>query len=243
MSFAVILYLLRCDHHGGDANHRRNLPMNTSAPSRPPIRLWRHPLSGHCHRVELLLHLLDVPFEAIDIDFVRAEQKSPSFLARNPFGQVPVIEDGDVLLADSNAILVYLARRYDTSGRWLPDDAIAAARVQRWLSVAAGELAGGAAAARVAVLFGRERQAGQIALARRLFGLMEQHLANEAFLAGAAPTLADVAMYAYTAHAPEGGVALDVYPNIEAWLARIEALPGFVGMQRRPAAPALAEAA
>ena len=103
-----------------------------------PIRLYRHALSGHAHRVELLLSLLGLPHELIDVDLLAGAQKSPEFLAKNPFGQVPVIEDGPLTLADSNAILVYLASRYDEPRRWLPTDPVAAAQVQRWLSVAAG---------------------------------------------------------------------------------------------------------
>jgi glutathione S-transferase len=198
------------------------------------IRLYRFALSGHAHRVELFLSLLRLPFESIDVDLTRGAQKTPEFLAKNPFGQVPVIEDGDVTLADSNAILVYLAMRYDESGQWLPRDAEAAARVQRWLSVAAGQLVNGPCNARVAVLFGRPEEARMHEIAARLFGLMEQHLSAQPFLAGTEPTIADVALYTYTAHAPEGGVSLAPYPQLRAWLARIEALPGFVGMVKSP---------
>ena len=84
----------------------------------------------------------------------KGAHKAPDFLAKNPFGQVPVIEDGDLTLPDSNAILVYLATRYDASGRWYPRDPVAAARVQQWLSVSAGQLAYGPAAARLVTVFG-----------------------------------------------------------------------------------------
>lgn len=204
------------------------------------IRLFHHPLSGHVHRVELFLSLLGLPFDKVPVDFLKAEHRTPEFLARNPFGQLPVIEDGEVTVADSNAILVYLARRYDASGAWLPADAVGAAQVQRWFSVAAGPLASGPAAARIAVLFGRPRDEAQEQSALGLFAVMDAHLAQQAFLIGPTPTLADVSLYAYTAHAPEGGVPLDAFPNLRAWLARIEALPGFVGMRRSPAAEPLA---
>jgi glutathione S-transferase len=106
-----------------------------------PIRLYRHALSGHSHRVELLLSLLGLPYELIAVDMVRGAHKATSFVARNnPFGQVPVIEDGDIAIADSDAILVYLATRYDPTGQWWPRDPAAGARVQQWLSVAAGQL-------------------------------------------------------------------------------------------------------
>ena len=204
------------------------------------IRLYRYPLSGHAHRAELMLSLLGLPFTRVDVDLLGGEQRQPEFLASNPFGQVPVIEDGEVTVADSNAILVYLAGRYDDTGRWLPRDPAGAARVQRWLSVAAGPLAEGLARARANVVFGRPRERRPHEVAARLLPVMEQHLARQAFFAGDHPTIADIALYTYTAHVPEGGISLEPYPQIRAWLARVEALPGFVGMQRSPIAPALA---
>lgn len=199
------------------------------------LRLYRHPLSGHAHRVELLLRMLELPFEPVDVDLMKGAHKAPAFLAKNPFGQVPVLEDGELVLADSNAILVYLALRYDAAGRWLPRDAAGAARVQRWLSVAAGELTAGPNAARLAKQFGAKLDAARAqALAAQLYTVLERELAARAFLAGEAPTIADLALYAYTAHAPEGGVSLAPYAALRAWLARVEALPGFVPMQRLP---------
>lgn len=200
-----------------------------------PIRLYRHPLSGHAHRVELFLSLLRLPFERIDVDLLSGAHKRPEFLAKNPFGQVPVIEDGDVTLADSNAILVYLATRYDASGRWLPRDPVGAARVQQWLSVAAGQLAYGPSVARRVVLLGAKLDHERAkAITVELFKLLDAHLATRRFLAADEPTLADVAIYSYTALAPEGGVPLDPYEHVRAWLARVESLPGFVPMTRTP---------
>lgn len=103
-----------------------------------PIRLYRHPLSGHAHRAELMLSLLGLEADLIEVDLASGAHKAPDFLALNPLGQVPVIQDAAVTLADSNAILVALARKYDPSGRWYPSDPEAAAAVQRWLSLAAG---------------------------------------------------------------------------------------------------------
>jgi len=209
-----------------------------------PIRFYRFPLSGHSHRVELFLALLGLPVEPIDVDLIHQAQKRPDFLAKNPMGQVPVIEDGNagepVVLADSNAILVYLANRYDAAGRWLPREALAQARIQQWLSRAAGELAFGPAEARVIKLFGRNYDYERAkTLAGRLYAVMEAHLAQHRFLAAEHPTIADVALYSYTVCAPEGGVSLEPYPNIRAWLGRIEALPNFVAMPKS-AVPAAA---
>ena len=102
------------------------------------IKLYRHALSGHSHRVELFLSILNIDAELVDVDLLNGAHKQPEFLAMNRFGQVPVIEDGDTIVADSNAILVYLANRYDPSGSWLPGEPEAAAEVQRFLGLAAG---------------------------------------------------------------------------------------------------------
>jgi len=203
-------------------------------PSRP-IRFYGHPLSGHSHRVELLLSLLRLPYERVDVDLAKGAHKTPEFLARNPFGQVPVIEDGDTVVFDSNAILAYLAARYDASGQWLPRDPLAAARVQQWLSVAAGQLASGPAAARPVTVFGAKLDHDRAkAIAAQLYAVLDPYLSARRSLSGDAPTIADLAMYSYTALAPEGGVPLDAHANVRAWLARVEALPGFVPVQRTP---------
>lgn len=211
----------------------------TLAPAHParPIKLHRMVLSGHSHRAELMLSLLGLPYELAEVDLGAGAHKTPDFLTLNAFGQVPVIEDGELVLADSNAILVYLAMRYGAPGQWLPQAPAAAAEVQRWLSVAAGQLAFGPAAARVIRVFKRAADPTEpITRAHALLGVMEHTLARQPFLAGAEPTLADIANYSYTAHAPEGHVSLADYPAVRAWLARIEALPGFVPMRRTPQA-------
>jgi len=208
---------------------------DTPKPARP-IRLHSFYISGHAHRAELFLSLLGLPFVKTEIDLVRGANKTPEFLALNPLGQVPVIQDGDVTLFDSNAILVYLALRYDPAGRWLPRDPLGAAHVQQWLSLAAGQLASGPARARANALFKRPAEPRCADIAAILFKRMESHLATQDFLAAATPTIADVALYSYTAHAPEGDLSLEPYPKLRAWLARVEALPGFVDVPREPAA-------
>lgn len=196
-------------------------------------KLYRHPLSGHAHRAQLFLSLLDLPTELVHVDLLKGAHKQSDFLAMNLFGQVPVLDDGGVIIADSNAILVYLARSYDPANAWLPVDPRGLAEVQRWLSVAAGPLASGPATARLITVFGRKTDPTEvIARSHQLLSVVEATLADSAFLVGGAPTLADIAMYTYVAHAPEGNVSLDPYPQVRGWLARIEALPGFVPMQK-----------
>jgi len=205
------------------------------------LRLHRFPLSGHSHRAELMLSLLGLSAELITVDLPKGEHKQPAFLAKNSFGQVPVLEDGALTVSDSNAILVYLAERYDENARYWPRDAARRAEVQRWLSVAAGQLAAGPAAARLVRVFNAPiDHAVAIRKAHELFMLLEKELSTRPFLVGEAPTLADVALYTYTAHAPEGDVSLESYPAIRNWLSRIEALPGFVPMARTPAKAAKA---
>jgi glutathione S-transferase len=196
------------------------------------IRLYRHALSGHSHRAQLLLSLLGLDAELVDVDLAAGEHKQAEFLARNRFGQVPVLEDGDNVIADSNAILVYLAEKYDTSKTWSPVDPVAAAEVQGFLSQAAGQIAYGPAAARLVNVFGAALDHKRaIEIAHNLLGILESHLEGRDWLVGNNPTIADVANYAYIAHAPEGDVSLQNYPNVRNWLGRIAALPGFVPMQ------------
>ncbi len=190
-------------------------------------------LSGHVHRVELLLRMLDLPYTFAEAGAdVRA---GAAFRALNPLGQIPVLQDGELTLCDSNAILVYLCKRYAPGSAWLPEDAIGAAAVQRWLSIAAGEVMHGPASARAITLWKVPGDPARAAvIAQRLLAFMEAHLAGRSFLAAGHATIADLACYGYVAHAPEGGVALDGYPALHAWLKRVEALPAFVAMPDSP---------
>lgn len=200
-----------------------------------PIKLYRHVLSGHSHRVELLLSLLNQPYETIDVDLLSGAHKAPDFLTKNVFGQVPVIDDNGLILADSNAILVYLASKYDAARTWLPADPAGAAAVQRWLSIAAGDIAFGPATARMATVFGAPVDAeAAIARADALFQVMEQVLGTQTYLIGNTPTIADLAAYSYIAHAPEGNCDLAAYTHLRAWLRRIEGLERFVAMPATP---------
>ena len=177
-----------------------------------------------------MLSLLGLPYRRVDVDLRGGEHKQPPFLALNAFGQVPVLEDEGAVIADSNAILVYLAKRYQGQARWLPEDALGAAAVQRWLGGCRTAGLGterGAAGHAVRRARSRRRGAGAHPCAAGRDG----HRAGSPRLAGReAATIADVACYAYVALAPEGNVSLQDYPRVRAWLARVEALPGFVPM-------------
>lgn len=198
--------------------------------TKPTITLHGLKLSGHSHRVELMLNMLGLPYHFIQ---TTAESRAtPDFRALNPLGQIPVLEDGDLVVTDSNAILTYLAKRYAPDSHWLPQAAEAAAQVQRWLSIAAGELRFGPATVRILWLFRSPNdRAPAIAIANRLLPFVEQHLATRKFLAAEHATIADLACYSYTKVAPESGdLSLEPYPALRAWHARVEALPHFVPM-------------
>lgn len=196
------------------------------------IKLYRHALSGHSHRVELFLSLLDLDYSLIDVDLMNGEHKSDEFLKLNPFGQVPVLDDNGVIIYDSNAILVYLAKKYD-NGHWLPNGPEDAARTQQWLSVAAGPIASGPATARLITVFGASYNADEIIKhSNVLLAIINSELSDNSFLVGDGPTIADVAAYSYIAHAPEGNVSLQPHANIRSWLRRVESLKGFVEMQK-----------
>lgn len=189
--------------------------------------------SGHTHRVVLMLALLGLEYEFISVP--RDQRDTPEFKQLNPLRQIPVLVDGEVVLADSNAILVYLAKRYGQHTAWLPEDSVGAARVQRWLSIAAGEIAYGPARARVITHWmPHEDKSHALQVANKVLGFMEEFLLSQSFLAADHATIADIACYAYIAHAPEGGIDLGLYPSIRLWLARVEAVPGFVPMKRLP---------
>lgn len=195
-----------------------------------PIRIHSFPLSGHAHRIELFAGLAKLEHEVVTVDLPNGEHKKAPFLALNTTGQVPVIEDGDTVISDSNAILVYLARKY--APEFLPSDFAAEAEVQKFLTLAAGELAFGPAAARLINVFNAPLDKEFThAIAARVLTKLEAHMDGKQFLVGETPSIADVAIYSYTAHAPEGDVSLEPYPNVQRLLRNIEALDGFVPMQ------------
>lgn len=196
------------------------------------IKIYGHEISGNAYKVKLLASLLGLEYEWVRIDLMKGEQKSPEYLARNPFGQVPTLEDGDVTLCDAQAILVYLARTYGGDD-WLPLDTIGLAQVVRWLSTAAGEVRQGVENARLFHLFGDGTKINiERATLKSQFILnqLNQHLNNRTWLEFERPTIADVAVFPYVALAKDGKIELDNYPNVLSWIERVKQLPNFVGM-------------
>lgn len=197
------------------------------------LTLYGTPLSGHVHRVQLLLSLLNLPYENIEADAtLRATE---SFRALNPLGQIPVLVDGDTVIADSNAILIWLVKRYAPYSQWLPADLTQEVLVHQWLAKAAGEIRYGVASARLIKQFNApESYPAAEQVAQKFLPYLNDHLQSRHWLVGDQATLADVACYAYVHCAPEGGISLTPWPAITRWLAQVEALPGFTGLPPLP---------
>ncbi len=194
------------------------------------MKLYDLTLSGNCYKVRLFAALAGIPLEIVPVDFLGGEHKRPPLIELNPWGELPILVDGEVVLRDSQAILVYLARRY-AGEAWLPGNPAAMAEVVQWLSTAANEVQNGPAAARLVDKFGYDLdKADTLRRAARILPLIEARLADHDWLALDRPTIADCAVLPYVALAPEGGVSLSDFPHIRAWIARVKALPGFAPM-------------
>lgn len=194
------------------------------------MKLYDLTLSGNCYKVRLFAALAGIPLEIVPVDFLAGEHKRPPLSELNPWGEIPILEDGEVVLRDSQAILVYLARRY-AGEAWLPGDPAAMAEVVQWLSTAANEVQNGPGAARLVDKFGYDLdKTDTLRRAAHILPLIDAQLAAHDWLALDRPTIADCAVLPYVALAPEGGVSLSDFPHIRAWIARVKALPGFVPM-------------
>ncbi|MBC8749841.1 MULTISPECIES: glutathione S-transferase family protein [Paraburkholderia] len=194
------------------------------------IKLYDFELSGSCYKIRLLANILGVQYKPVSVDFVRKEHKTEKYTALNPFGEIPIFEDGELRLRDAQAIMVYLASKYDKSGTWYPNTPESMGRVNQWLSTGGGELMN-AAGARLVKILGypldlEKLQAG----ANRVFKILDDQLASRDWLELDHPTIGDIACFPYAALAGEGGIDLKPYPNVLAWIERIKKLPGFIAM-------------
>jgi glutathione S-transferase len=196
------------------------------------LKLYDFELSGHAHRVRLMLALLGLTYQKVTVNLAQGEHKQAAFRQINPLMQVPVLEDEGMVIRDSIAIITHLANNYAPA--WNPKSSELQAQIQQWLAIARN-LADGPAKARLITVFNAPYDPESvIANSHQQLAVIDQLLAGKRWMVGAQPSIADVACYSYIAHAPEGQVALDSYANILAWLERLEALSGFVAMQKTP---------
>lgn len=192
--------------------------------------LYDFPPSGNCHKIRIMLSMLGLDYDTVTIDLLKGEQRAPAFLELNPRHKVPVLDDEGVIVADSAAILIYLSRKYGRDDLY-PNEPEAMAEIQKWLSFSVNEVFNGLALSRARVIFKRDVDAEPLhAVAFNALKTMESQLKQADWLALGQPTIADIACYPYTAAIGEADLSLEPYPAIRAWLARLEALPGFVAM-------------
>lgn len=203
------------------------------------ITLYDYELSGNCYKPRLLMGFLGLEYDARKVDFYPGGQhKAEEFLRINPLGQLPVIDDGGQVLRDAQAILVYLASKYDPSGRWHPlGSPERLGQVSQWLAFA-DMITGSAGAARLhdTLLFRHIDAEACRAEAHRLFRVLDEHLffaeqrGRDWLCPGDHPTIADIACFPYVVLSEDGGVSRIDYPAIRRWLDRFKRIPGFTVM-------------
>jgi len=194
------------------------------------MKLYDLEPSGNCYKVRLFAALANIDVEIVLVDFLGGEHKRPPLTDLNPWGELPILVDGDLVLRDSQAILVYLAGAYG-GGAWWPSEPHLQAQVVQWLSTASNEVQNGPAAARLVDKFGYAiNKADTLSRSARILPLLDAHLAQRQWLAVSRPTIADCAVFPYVALAAEGGISLTPYANILRWIDRVKALPGFLSM-------------
>jgi glutathione S-transferase len=194
------------------------------------LTLYEFALSGNCHKVRLLLSLLGLQYQSKLLNSAEQDHKSEHFLRLNPFGQTPVLTDGDTVVRDSQAILGYLARAYGAE-QWFPQDPAKAAEIISWLSTAANEVARGPNAMRLHHKFGRAINIDEATrITSQLLSVLNLHLQSRQWLANNTLTIADIAVYPYIALVNEGKLDLGPYVYVQNWMKRIEQLTGYVSM-------------
>lgn len=201
------------------------------------MKLYDYILSGNCYKVRLLASFLGLSYEAVPVDFYPGrEHRSAQFLEINPLGQIPVLDDDGLIVRDAQAILVYVANRYDKTKQWWPaDNPALVGSVQQWLAFA-DQITATASAARLHDMLGYDLDVDTArAGARRLFRVLDDHLtereiAGSSWIVGEQPTIADIACFPYTALAGDGGIDLMPFRAIQRWLRQVIELPDFIPM-------------
>ena len=202
------------------------------------LKLYDMQRSGNAYKARLMLGLLGLEYETVTVNLATKQQMEPRFLAINPLHTVPVIDDDGTIIRDSNAVLVYLAAKFDKPRTWYPANARGMAQVQQWLAYANNEILNALAAARAMGLGLRHGDLAEAQeKARGVLAFIEASLKGRDWLVDVQPTIADVACYPYCALIGQAGITLDVYPAIAAWCGRMAGLKGYVALPSRPVPP------
>lgn len=197
------------------------------------ITLYDAPKSGHCHRVRLAASVMKIDIDLVPVMEMEGQRQGAQYLAINPLGQIPAIKDGDFILRDSIAIIQYLAENYAADKGWMPSGIQERARMNEWFAIAAGVMFRGPNLARLIKLFGMPGDyESAVAVSKKLFDMMENHLTERTWLVGERATLADIACYSYVAVSNEGKLDLAPYPHIRKWLGAVQGLDGFIDIPR-----------
>lgn len=202
--------------------------------------LHDYEIDADAYKVRLLLSILGLAHEKVPVNAHPArEHRSEPYLRLNPLGTLPILVDGDVVLHDAEAILVYLARGHDGSGSWLPATPAALGEVTMWLLFAARDLGAATAARNHAMLEAPGDAEALDRAVRAAFRVMEDHmtkreLAGAAWFAADAPTIADLALFPGIALSRDFGVDHDEYPALRRWMRRVRAILGFITMPGIP---------
>jgi glutathione S-transferase len=193
----------------------------------PQRTLYDHPMSANCQKIHMMLAIADLPYHTEFVDVVNGAGQADWFISLNPLRQIPVLRDGDNVIADSQSILVYLAMKYAPD--WIDPTPLGMARITAWLSFAAKEASVGPQMARLFHLTGEVGINIDLATAASLqtLGKLERHLSTRDWLCLDRPTIADIAVFPYIATARDGHLPLDDFFAILAWLSRIRALPDY----------------
>ncbi len=199
------------------------------------IDLYGHEISGNTYKAKLMMHILGVEYNVIQIDIANKQHKSEAYLKLNPRGEFPVLVDGENIIWDSQAILIYLARQYQESNsayNWYPESAAEMAQVTQWLTVANNEIFNSLAKSRVILKLGFEGDLLECQKkGRQVLRWLDRHLENNYWLANNSASIADISCYPYVALSEEGGFNLKPYTNILKWFGRIKAIQGYIPMQ------------
>ncbi len=200
------------------------------------IKLYDYILSADCYKIRLMLALLGQSFEPVKINIHPGrENQTPEFLAINPRGRIPVLDDDGLVVSDPIAILTYLALRYDAKRTWLPDDAALGAQIMMWLAFSGAELDRISQIRTNAVTSAGGDPPGAMADAYNSLSILEDHLAEvelggRSWIVGDHATIADIAVFPPVILAPDAEISLERFPAIWRWLDRVKRLPGFIVM-------------
>lgn len=188
------------------------------------LKLYEYQPSGNCYKIRLLLSYLNIEYESINIDILKQETQTPEFLKLNPDGRVPVLVDGDNVLAESNAILWYLA----DGTSYIPADKFQQAKVLQWMSFEQSSIVTNIAKSRffISILKSEDKYKEKLkelkVLGYEALDIMEERLTLNDYFVGNQYTIADISLYAYTHMAEEGKFDLSKYHNINKWLSRVK---------------------